>query len=116
MFTRCYNHHSKNFPHYGGRGIIVCDRWRTFKNFLADMGEPLPGLSLERINANGNYEPGNCRWATNAEQSQNRRNGKLTVEGAAIIRLDTRCYREIAKTYGVSISMVGQIKQGKTWK
>ena len=116
MFTRCYNPHSENFPIYGGRGIIVCDRWHVFENFLTDMKEPLPGLSLERIDTNRNYEPDNCRWATSAEQGQNRRNNKLTAESAALIRQDTRRYWEIASTYGVSISMVGLIKQGKTWK
>lgn len=59
-------------PYYGGRGITICERWKEFKNFLADMGtKPTPDHTLDRINNNGNYEPTNCRWATKSEQRQN---------------------------------------------
>jgi hypothetical protein len=115
MLARCHTPTSGAFADYGGRGIIVCDRWHTFKNFLADMKEPLPGLSLERMDTNGNYEPANCRWATNKDQQRNKRNSKLTIEKAALIRLDTRSLPEIAKTYGVSQSMVRLVKQEKRW-
>lgn len=72
MIQRCTNPKSVGFHRYGGRGIVVCDRWLTFENFLADMGEiPKKGLTLERKNNDGNYEPGNCRWATRKEQSRN---------------------------------------------
>lgn len=75
MLTRCFNPKATRFENYGGRGIAVCDSWRnSFEAFLADMGrKPSPAFSLDRINNDGNYEPGNCRWATASEQAFNRR-------------------------------------------
>jgi hypothetical protein len=72
MIARCYEPASERFASYGGRGISVCDEWRAdFAVFLRDMGEKPAGLTLERDDVNGNYEPGNCRWATWAEQRLN---------------------------------------------
>jgi hypothetical protein len=74
MKQRCLNTRVKEWKYYGGRGITVCEPWKEFKNFLADMGERPIGLTLDRYPDNdGNYEPGNCRWATKKEQTQNSR-------------------------------------------
>lgn len=72
MRDRCKNSNNKDWRHYGGAGVTVCERWGKFENFYADMGEP-NGLTLDRINPNGNYEPSNCRWATWSEQNLNKR-------------------------------------------
>jgi len=73
MIERCEKPKNPYFKHYGGRGITVCERWHTFVNFLADMGEPPSELSLDRINNDGNYEKSNCRWATWTQQANNKR-------------------------------------------
>lgn len=91
MLDRCYNEKCTGYANYGGRGVSVCDEWRSsYEAFLAYLGRrPSPTHSIDRINVNGNYEPGNVRWATKTEQSRNRRGRTLvTIEGK------TKCVAE----------------------
>ena len=92
MNSRCYRKSDHSFRDYGGRGITVCDRWQGtsgFANFIADMGpRPSPEHSIDRFpDNNGNYEPGNCRWATRLEQGQNKRNNRLIESGGEAMLL-----------------------------
>lgn len=82
MLQRCENPKDNAFKNYGGRGIHVCQSWHFFGNFIRDMGPRPPGTTIDRINNNGNYERGNCRWSTRKEQNRNRRDSNLvTYEG-----------------------------------
>lgn len=80
MKQRCTNQNRDDYMDYGGRGISYHPDWHNFENFLRDMGERPDGTSLDRIDVNGNYEPGNCRWATKKEQANNKRNTVKTDE------------------------------------
>lgn len=73
MKARCTNPKNKDFKHYGGRGIKVCERWSSFANFFADMGERPDGKTIDRKDVNGDYTPSNCKWSTQSEQTLNRR-------------------------------------------
>lgn len=78
MLQRCYSEKSAQYKNYGARGIVVCDRWKNFQNFIEDIGlSPSRLHSLDRINVNGNYSKENCRWATQKEQQQNRSNNHI---------------------------------------
>ena len=87
MLSRTRNPNASQYAVYGGRGITVCERWQSFENFYADMGPTYTeGLTIDRINSDGNYEPANCRWATPLEQGRNtRRNKWITYSGHTLI-------------------------------
>ena len=99
MLHRCYRASHKNFDRYGGRGIKVCDRWKnSFVNFVSDMGDKPIGMTLDRINNDKNYEPDNCQWATQKEQSRNTsRNVILSLHG------ETKCISDWAKDLKIPI-------------
>lgn len=77
MISRCFHSSASSYKRYGGRGITVCDRWLKFENFLADIGKRPTGMSIDRIDSNGDYEPGNCRWTTSKQQANNRSNNRV---------------------------------------
>lgn len=77
MIHRCINPKNKQYKDYGGRGITVCDRWRTYENFLADVGPRPPGKSIDRIDNDAGYSPGNVRWATKTMQANNQRKPRI---------------------------------------
>ena len=119
MRIRCLSKKSNGYRHWGGRGITICERWNIYRNFLEDMGERPPGTSLDRINNDGNYEPGNCRWATPVEQTRNNRNTRLTLEIAESIREAVRGGERksvLATKWGVNRSLVTAIINNSIWK
>lgn len=93
MKSRCTNPRDKNYERYGGRGIAVCKRWESFESFHEDMGDCPPGLTIDRIDNNGNYEPTNCRWATQKQQQRNRRDNLLVTFMGITACLSQQCER-----------------------
>lgn len=90
IIQRCTNPAHRSYPIYGGRGIKICETWRnSFGTFLADMGERPPGSSIDRINGAGNYEPGNCRWASSKDQRLNTSTARLITAFG-----DTKCLKD----------------------
>ena len=79
VISRCLIPSASGYSNYGGRGITVCERWRVFEEFISDMGECPDGLTIDRIDVNGNYEPGNCEWRTLKEQGRNKRSNRIVV-------------------------------------
>ena len=90
--NRCRKESGRDWENYGARGITVCERWGVFENFLADMGRrPSPEHSIDRINNDGNYEPGNCRWATDFQQQRNTRKNVFVEVGGKRVTLAEAC-------------------------
>jgi len=121
MRGRCLVKSNGAFNRYGGRGISICDEWlNSFEQFCKDMGPRPKGMSIERINNDGDYEPGNCKWATITEQNRNRRSNKLTLYQARVIRwiLRTGAFtqEQLGQMFGVSRELVRDIGNGRTWK
>lgn len=109
MIERCTSPVCGRFKDYGGRGIQVCERWLSFQAFITDMGmKPTPKHTIERENNEGNYEPGNCIWATRAVQSLNRRaNRVLELNG------QSKCLKQWAAEYGMDYYTIhSRIKRG----
>ena len=91
MLQRCQNPKHPKYSSYGGRGIKVCEKWLAFETFLSDMGEAPAGLTLEREDTNGDYEPGNCRCATQTEQQRNRTNNRVVQVAGKSVCLMQAC-------------------------
>ena len=128
MKERCCNRNHVAYCRYGGRDVRVCEEWAvSFPAFLRDMGpKPTPAHTLDRINNDGNYEPGNCRWATPEEQNRTNPRGelhsksKLTAIDIQVIRtvgalgLFTRV--ELGRWWGVSAHAIGDVIAGHSWR
>lgn len=125
MTGRCLNDNGADFPKWGAVGVTICERWRTFENFLADMGERPSGMTLDRYpNPHGNYEPANCRWATPMQQGQNRRNNarfyfhgeKLTIsqikERAPSVIDDETIRRRVKRGWPMDEALTRPLKNG----
>jgi hypothetical protein len=101
MMQRCTNPNDVGWANYGGRGIMVCEAWRTFEGFYRDMGDPPPDMTIDRIDVDGNYEPSNCRWATMIRQARNKRVARLmTLHG------QTKCLHDWTDVYGINYQLV----------
>lgn len=119
MKDRCLNPKNRNYSYYGGRGITVCERWKvSFESFLKDMGKCPDGMSIDRKDVNGNYEPLNCRWATDEEQAQNMRTTRLKPHQVLQIRWLRECglsYGDLGKIFNVSPHTARNVATGITW-
>lgn len=110
MIRRCTDPSNHKWHRYGGRGIKVCERWKSFEAFAEDMGPRGAGMTLDRKNNDGDYEPSNCRWATQKQQGNNRGNNRRIAVGSG-----TRTVSEAAREAGLSLSTLrGRLRSGWT--
>ncbi|MBO0736547.1 MAG: hypothetical protein J2P48_08265 [Alphaproteobacteria bacterium] len=120
MKARCGNPNRPDYKFYGGRGITVCDRWRqSFSAFLDDVGECPPGYSLDRIDNERGYEPGNVRWATRTQQMRNSRRTRLTeadVKRIHKLRSQGWTLEAIGLDYGMTKNGIWSIVTGEVWQ
>lgn len=119
---RCLNPNKDSYHRYGGRGIRVCEEWMnsflTFSEWATENGYQ-EGLQIDRINNDGNYEPGNCRFVTGEVNTQNQGQAKLSIEKVITIKKmlkEGKYQQDIADSFGVSRSIISDIKHGKRWK
>ena len=120
MIDRCNNPRNISYKWYGAKGISVAPEWvGNFRAFIEHVGDkPGPEYSLDRIDRNGNYEPGNVRWATEKQQQRNRGSNKLDILDARLIRHWAKCGytdSEIAGAFKVSRTLIRNIKTNKCW-
>ena len=118
MRRRCTSKTADQYKWYGGRGIKVCDRWNDYELFLEDMGDRPEGMTLDRINNDGDYEPENCCWATHKEQTRKQTTNKLSEDLAAQLRDDRASgmtYRALGQKYGISRTSAHRCASGITW-
>lgn len=122
MRQRCNNPVGHNFKYYGGRGIKVCARWDNFENFLSDMGQRPHGMSIDRIDCNGDYEPSNCRWVGVLEQQRNKRSNRNVTIGGVTMCLTAWCekanvdYHKVHKKISKGMSVTDAIDSLSTTK
>lgn len=127
MMRRCYDRSNNRFYCYGAVGVTVCERWHTFENFLADMGERLDGTTLGRHHDQGNYEPGNVSWETSSQQAERQLGEKnwqarLTEENVLAARALYEPFtkrgfslKNMAADLGVAMPTLSQAVKGITW-
>ena len=119
MWDRCLNKENASFKHYGAKGISVCERWSSIDLFVADMGLRPDGMTIDRKDRAGNYEPSNCQWASELDQQRNRGGVKLTVEIARAIRdrvANGEPRARVARDVGIDASAVSRIVTGESWR
>lgn len=119
MLARCSNPKAPNYEYYGGRGIVVCERWLRFENFLADMGARPERCTIDRIDNDQGYEPSNCRWASRRQQVSNRTTTLLDLDKVSEIRRLSAAGRPnaaIARIFNVDRSVISKIVHGRSWR